>query len=964
MGRTLEFAIRIAGRIERSVGTAFTNAQRQIDKLQGAANAMSNAVAVGSATVGGAAVKATKELLDLGGAWQTATNQVSAATGATGAELEELRDIMEAVYANNFGDGLDDIVDTLALVDNNMGNLPKEELQTATESAIALRDALGYDAEETIRAAEALRKNFGKSAEQAFGMIAAGAQNGLDYSGELLDTISEYSSQFAKLGFDANGMFHLLQSGADSTAWNLDKVGDAIKEFSIRAIDGSDTTVAAFQSLGFNAQTMMTTIAGGGDAANKAFYDILDSLLAVEDQVKRDSIGVSLFGTMWEDLGVEAMTALSQTSDAAYDAESALAQINAVKYNDLDSVLEGLRRKLELSMLPAADALYQSLLNEMPQLEAAMDEVAPILGELAGDFASDAAGFVAENLPSFVQFIRNAAGEAKNLYQEMKPLLNFLWEHKETVLGLIISLRMLCPVLSGVSTAIGAFRSAKTFLALLQSSGRITALTGAFKAFGKILMGPLGIILLIASALILLYKNWDAVKGWIEEFGAKASKIWEQFYASVEDAIDSVWVKFHGLGAFLSSLWISISEAVEYAKAIFSNVIDFLDNVFAGNWFDAWENIVNIFRNLFGMLSTLAMAPIYAVVNGFLFTMSSIGDGINKIWQNFSASVSNVITSIGEKFPIFGVYLQGWWQSISEAVEHAKNIFSDVLYFIEDVFNGYWSGAWEDIVNIFGNLLGMLSHLVKAPVNGVISVLNYLGSVCEEKWQEFSASISNAITSIGEKFPIFGAYLQGWWQSISAAVDNVKAIFNNIIDFINNVFAGNWTGAWQNIVNIFGNLFGMLGNLAKAPINAVISAINYIIGQINSLSFTVPDWVPGDLAGQTFGFALPTIPQLAKGGIATSATLAEIGEGSEPEAVLPLSKLAQLLKQYTGTNPPKDNKPTENGNSVIQFAPVFHFYGNVTKEEAVEAGRLSFAEFKRLYKQMKEEEKRKKFAPV
>ena len=858
MGRTLEFAIRIAGRIERSVGTAFTNAQRQIDKLQGAANAMSNAVAVGSATVGGAAVKATKELLDLGGAWQTATNQVSAATGATGAELEELRDIMEAVYANNFGDGLDDIVDTLALVDNNMGNLPKEELQTATESAIALRDALGYDAEETIRAAEALRKNFGKSAEQAFGMIAAGAQNGLDYSGELLDTISEYSSQFAKLGFDANGMFHLLQSGADSTAWNLDKVGDAIKEFSIRAIDGSDTTVAAFRSLGFNAQTMMTTIAGGGDAANKAFYDILDSLLAVEDQVKRDAIGVSLFGTMWEDLGVEAMTALSQTSDAAYDAESALAQINAVKYNDLDSVLEGLRRKLELSMLPAADALYQSLLNEMPQLEAAMDEVAPILGELAGDFASDAAGFVAENLPGFVQFIRNAAGEAKNLYQEMKPLLNFLWEHKETVLGLIIALRMLGPVLSGVSTAIGAFRSAKTFLALLQSSGRITALTGAFKAFGKILMGPLGIILLIASALILLYKNWDTVKGWLNQFGTTVDQIWKQFSNAVQEAI----------------------------------------------------------------------------------------------------------SIIGEKFPVLGAYLQGWWQSISTAVDNVKTIFNNIIDFINNVFAGNWAGAWQNIVNIFWNLVGMLRNLVKAPVNGVISVLNYLGSVCEEKWQEFSASISNAITSIGEKFPIFGAYLQGWWQSISAAVDNVKAIFNNIIDFINNVFAGNWTGAWQNIVNIFGNLFGMLGNLAKAPINAVISAINYIIGQINSLSFTVPDWVPGDLAGQTFGFALPTIPQLAKGGIATSATLAEIGEGSEPEAVLPLSKLAQLLKQYTGTNPPKDNKPTENGNSVIQFAPVFHFYGNVTKEEAVEAGRLSFVEFKRLYKQMKEEEKRKKFAPV
>ena len=66
-------------------------------------------------------------------------------------------------------------------------------------------------------------------------------------------------------------MFQLLQSGADGTAWNLDKVGDAVKEFSIRAIDGSDSTVAAFEALGYNADAMMGTFAAGGDGANQAF---------------------------------------------------------------------------------------------------------------------------------------------------------------------------------------------------------------------------------------------------------------------------------------------------------------------------------------------------------------------------------------------------------------------------------------------------------------------------------------------------------------------------------------------------------------------------------------------------------------------------------------------------------------------------------------------------------------------
>ena len=146
-----------------------------------------------------------------------------------------------------------------------MANLDQEGLTKATEGALALRDAFEYEVEESTRAAEAIRKNFGTSVEDAFSLIAAGAQNGLDYSGELIDTINEYSSQFSKLGFTADGMFNLLQSGADSTAWNLDKVGDAIKEFSIRAIDGSDTTVSAFEDLGYSAEKIMATFAAGGE---------------------------------------------------------------------------------------------------------------------------------------------------------------------------------------------------------------------------------------------------------------------------------------------------------------------------------------------------------------------------------------------------------------------------------------------------------------------------------------------------------------------------------------------------------------------------------------------------------------------------------------------------------------------------------------------------------------------------
>lgn len=754
--KVMELAIKIAGKVDKSLGTSTKAANKQLATIQKAANKASTVMTAGLAAMGTGAIAATKYLADLGGEWQTATNQMASATGAAGEELENLRDVMENVYADNFGEDVADVADAVALVDRNMANLDKNGLTNATEGALALRDAFEYDVAESTRAAEAIRKNFGSSAEEAFSLIAAGAQNGLDYSGELIDTINEYSSQFSKLGFTADGMFNLLQSGADSTAWNLDKVGDAIKEFSIRAIDGSDTTVAAFKDLGYNAEEIMATFAAGGEGANEAFFDVINTLLDVDDQVKRDALGVALFGTMWEDLGVEAMEAMAGASQAAYDTEGALEQINQVRYNDLDSALQGIGRQMEVSLLPAADAVYQSLMDNMPEITEAMEEVSPVIAEIAEDFADWAGGAISDGLPVLVDGIKDFADWAGKAYDKAQPFLSFLWEHKGTVLAVAAALRVLGPAIGAVTTAMSMYSKAKGFVALLQQSGKITEITGAFKAFGSALMGPLGIIIAVAAAIALLYKNWDTVKAWLVNFG----------------------------------------------------------------------------------------------------------NTVNQIWTNFS------------------------------------------------------------------NMVG------------------------------------NAIAAIGEKFPLLGAYLQGWWESIQAAVENVKAIFQNIIDFISNVFSGNWSAAWQNIVNIFGNLFGMIVNLAKAPINGVISAINWVLSKINSISVTIPDWVPG-VGGTTLGFNIPTIPQLAEGGIATSPTLAEIGEGGEPEAVMPLSKLAAMLDEWI-----RKPKPSGGGGGLedgdgetIVFAPVLNFNGKADREDVEEAMRISFQEFKRLYKRMKAEERRKNFKP-
>lgn len=252
-----------------------------------------------------------------------------------------------------------------------------------------------------------------------------------------------------------------------------------------------------------------------------------------------------------------------------------------------------------------------------------------------------------------------------------------------------------------------------------------------------------------------------------------------------------------------------------------------------------------------------------------------------------------------------------------------------------------------------------------------------LGAAVSAIWSNIDAAVQNAIAAISARFPLLGVVMQGWWKSVGDAWANIQAVFSNIIDFINNVFAGNWSAALENLINIFGNLFGGLVNLAKAPINGVVLAINSVLGRINNISVTIPDWVPG-MGGKTLGFSLPTIPMLASGGIVTAPTILEAGEGGEPEAILPLSKLAALLDGLSGQGgpppaagpdgtwpvpspPPEQPRPGSGQGQSMVFSPVLNFYGNAGKEEVEEAVRLSFQEFKKLYRQLQDEDRRKSF---
>ena len=377
--------------------SAQDEAKKGGNKLADIAKAGGKAIAGGYAVIGGAAIAAGGYGVNLANDMDSAMNQFMATTGHAADSAEYYQDVLEKIYANNYGEDFQDIADSMALVNKNLGDMSAENLQSTTEAAFALRDTFDYDITESTRAAKAMMDNFGVSGEEAFELIASGAQNNLDYSGELIDSINEYSVQFGKLGFTADDMFNIFQKGADSGAWNLDKVGDAIKEFSIRAIDGSDSTAEGFKAIGLNAAEMSAEFGKGGESAKKAFSETVKALSSVEDPLERDAAGVALFGTMWEDLGPDVIAQLGDIEDGAYSTGNALEEIQDVKYDDLGSMLEGLKRSVEMLALPLGEAL-------IPVLTELIEEVLPVIQEVLPD--------VIEAFETFLEPVLQLASEA------------------------------------------------------------------------------------------------------------------------------------------------------------------------------------------------------------------------------------------------------------------------------------------------------------------------------------------------------------------------------------------------------------------------------------------------------------------------------------------------------------------------------------------------------------------------
>lgn len=393
-------------------------------------------------------------------------------------------------------------------------------------------------------------------------------------------------------------------------------------------------------------------------------------------------------------------------------------------------------------------------------------------------------------------------------------------------------------------------------------------------------------------------------------------------WTAVLVAVYGVLSIIDGLFSFIADnvgLILSILSAIA-GLSLFSTLAGILGTVItqiqlAVGVFSGWASLATALSGAFGILPQI-FASIVMAVNPVNVIIGAVIATVADLWKKSEGFRDDIVSILGN---IATIVQKVFLNIVAPIIDTVGKIIMD---FVETVLKPLWN-AWE---NVFQSIMGLLSDFLKFATPIFSTILDILGPVFELALtllrgvfdmvfaairgiiERADKTICERVNNIREFFRNLGEWMEGTfgfkWKNVFETVKNaVKAfrdyvgpiinslevVFLGLTSFISGVFSGNWRRAWFGVRQIFESIVSGLSHIFKAPLNFMIDGINKFLSGIGKIK--IPDWVPG-VGGK--GFSIPRIPRLAKGGIVSASTIANIGEAGT-EAVIPLQRNTQGL---------------------------------------------------------------------
>ncbi|EJQ82473.1 phage tail tape measure protein [Bacillus toyonensis] len=841
-------------------------------KMQETGANMTAGVSLPLAGIGAAAVKVASD-------FDTSQRNIQSSLGLTEKGAENLGKIAKETWKDGFGQSIEEVDQSLIKVYQNMKEVPHEELEEATKSAMTLGKTFDSDINEVTRGAGQLMTNFGISSKEAFDLFAAGGQEGLNYSNEMFDNVAEYAPLYKQAGFSANEMFTIMANGTRDGSYNLDYINDLVKEFGIRVQDGSKGVTEAFAEMSPQTQKVWDNFNKGKGTSADVFNAVLGDLGKMDDKVKANQLGVAVFGTKWEDMGAQAVLGLNNANGALGDVEGTMGKMQKTQQEAFGVRWQKLMRTTMASLEPLGQAILDIAEVALPPIIKAVEVAAKAFS----------------SIPKPIQI---GIVAILGMVAVLGPLIAMMGFMTSGVGAFVGSFRFLVPVLTKVPMLFtGILKVGPKLIGMFGGIGKALALLG--RSMMTLLMNPWTIaILAIVGLVYLIYKNWDDIvkytKQAVKWIGDVCSKAWD---ATVKGA-KKAW---NGLGKFFSGFW-------NGTKKLFKSASSFLGKVLEEAWkyikqrieynIKIWKNIFEFGWNAIKFVFNLALSGLKKIVEGtWKFIKNSVQKAVNT-WKNIFNTGWNIIKRI------FSIALALIKQYVKTEFEKMKNTISSVFNTIKDIVKK----AWDAIKSTFTTVLKFLKDFVKSSWESIkdtiSSVMNTIKNVIQSAWNFIKFIIISAVREfVGFVITNFNKL----YNTITDVVGGIKEFIVSSFKTIKKAITGAFTGVVDTVKDVFSKVGSIVKNVAK---DAVSWGKDIIAGIGEGMS-GMADWLikkaKGVVSGipkvvlRFFGIRSPSRLMMEYGGYITEG----LGVGME-QMIPAVDKASELLNK--AVVPPKPMK--------------------------------------------------------
>lgn len=384
----------------------------------------------------------------------------------------------------------------------------------------------------------------------------------------------------------------------------------------------------------------------------------------------------------------------------------------------------------------------------------------------------------------------------------------------------------------------------------------------------------------------------------LESFFEPLKKAWEkegkQTISSFQNAFEQVKETVRSMGMSLSEVWKNGTGQItlELFLSILQNMFDIVGEI-SKAWRNAWNTDDKGTKLLQAMWDTL----------------NRLLELIDKIIEKIKEFIANPV-------------VQEYFENTIEMLTNFWNALKGLIDYITGIFTGDWEKAWNGMKEFSNSILGLIWNIISEKlliIKAVITnALNTVKNIWNSIWEGIKNIASNIwnglLNKIDEIFP-------GMRNIIETNITNIK---NKISEILNNIKT-TWSNIWNKIKTTTSNIWNGIWNVIKKPINwilegiekmanGIVSGINKLISGLNTMHFTMPDW----LGGGTFGINLPTIsyvdlPRLAKGAVLKVPTIAEMAEypgaNTNPEIVTPQNIMEETFDKVLSRYQNEDSSP-------------------------------------------------------